>query len=547
MSTSITSRQVIKNVAATLLKMQSPGMYTPYIQSMNKAAAEVLNALDPQWKTLQKNEQFPRIYEALINKNIESFKERYPHLVEEYSHALTVPPLSQQEMDNKDFEIPLTGAAGIQGMSFLATSLLEIMHGHEHDAVSDELQQALDSLQRHVCSAIALHARMYEIKALELPSTPQIAESISRLNTNGAFIYGTQEGLNGILPALAAISDNPESAYGREIFLTIYNQIIQRGPVALPINKGETYLEAYRAAEQYSQHRLSGDVPFPTQADSDTLNAAVEYVRSRLPVVPLTDASGKPLEPHQKENVLRTFSRFANNIQINGQDRRISEAQKYINMPYAEAAKKIAERKVPNIDCLLVHQQPLPDIDDNHYRRKDYTENVSALSNLIDKSGGRIIVVAPDSGMTEDQVKQVFPYAQMSHYSLSQQDVDLLRYANIQTHTPVEMVLRQTLFNVFDAHSLTPQVPPQNVHDFAESFIHQLSGRIVGLNDDITDLLKDKIQTQAFRYGLNYLADSIKSTIPPELKSGLSVRSTDNPIPAPDTPAQPELRVARPR
>lgn len=52
MSTSITSDQLAKNVVATILSMQKPGVYGKHMQSMNKSVAAALTALVPNWKVL---------------------------------------------------------------------------------------------------------------------------------------------------------------------------------------------------------------------------------------------------------------------------------------------------------------------------------------------------------------------------------------------------------------------------------------------------------------------------------------------------------------
>lgn len=545
MSTSITSDQLAKNVAATLLSMQKPGVYGKHMQSMNKSAAAALTALVPNWKALQEQEAFSKVYEAIIEANIASFKADYPEGHKEYN--LHIPPLTENDKDYAALAYPTTGAKGIQGMSFLASALNSIRHGHHGDAVSNELRQSLSELEQQTISSLILHAKMYANNSFALPSIEQIAESITRLYAHGDFLFGMQAGAANTFRMLPAMASDPENNWGDDIFLALYKQGLGSPHMALPINKGELHPRSLSRFYKNSAYRITSDIPYPTQADADLVGAAAEYLRNRLTHVHLTDASGTPLEPNEKARAVQIFNNFANTLQKSCQYLRLESTWNYLHLPYQDAAAKIEASTQPTIDCLLVNQKEFPTVDADHHRRMDLTERVSALNNLIDKSGGRIIVVAPDSGMKEDQIRQVLPHAKISHYLLSQQDVDQLRYANIQTHTPVEMVIRQTLFNVFDAHSVTPQVPPQNVHDFAESFIHQLSGRIVGLNDNITDLLKDKIQTQAFRHGINYLAHDIKFAIPLELKSGLSVRSTDNPIPTPEAPAQPELRVARPR
>lgn len=545
MSTSLTSHQLAKNVAATLLNMQKPGVYGKHLQSMNKSAAAALTALVPHWKLLSEKDQLSKVYEAILSTNIASFKDAYPDLHSEYD--LTISPLNIDDSEIAALAYPTTGASGLQGMAFLSASLDTITHGHHGDAVSKELRDALNALGQQIISSLVLHAKMYANNSFSLPSIEQVAESITRLYAHGDFLFGMQAGAANTFRMLPAMASDPENNWGDDIFLAMYKQVLQSSQIALPINKGELYPKSQARAYKNSEYRITSDIPYPTQADADLVAAAAEYLRNRLSFIHLTDANGVPLEPYEKERAVQVYTNFANTLQKSSQYLRLEATWKYINLPYPDASAKLEASRQPTIDCLLVHQDPLPPINADHHRRMDLTERVSALTNLISNSGGRIIVVDPDSGMTDEQVKQVLPYAHVSHYPLSQQDIDQMRYANIQTHTPVEMVIRQTLYNVFDAHSVTPQVPPPNIPDFADSFINQLSGRLVGLDDHMVGLLKDKIDHQSLRHGINFLAHDLKFAIPQDLKSGLRLQNTSAAAPEVEAPASADVRMFRPR
>jgi len=398
MSVSITPVQTLKTVAASVVNLsrldpaKEPGLRNA-VRSARRMVSDILQ--NRKETTIDSpEEQAAAIYDVMRAENKAALIARHPS---PEVHGIYLDKFAPS-LDGKDFNmaidaVRLRGHEGMEGMAFLRCNMNHLRHGH-HDPVDDNnLSQNLAALDRDLGRAMALNS------AVAMPTPSKLAESITRIQAHGDYLYGMQSGASTMFEKLDSFGvDAHYEFYGADTLLRTYLEASTNpDSITVPVGGRMNGVTVYGLRE--GNYRVTNDIPYPTQEDMDTLNKAVEYTKAKLMTLPLVGPDGAALDDVDTRNVRIQFSGFASAQLHEGQSFRMSAFYQHVDKPFHEAAKLVHnDRFARNNELMMVIDGSsglLPVYHESPTDRKDVSKHVRAIENAITKTGGKAQLVSP--------------------------------------------------------------------------------------------------------------------------------------------------------
>lgn len=553
MSVSITPVQTLKTVAASVVSLsRMDTANAPGLRNAARSAKRMVEAIshnrnvDPMATA---EVQAHAVYDAMRALNFSSFIAQYPSSYEDYKDNFA-PLLDAKDFDFSRDAVPFKGAEGMDGMAFLRCSLDRVEHGLYGEVTNHNLSQNLAALGRDLGRAMAINS------SVAIPTPSELAESITRLRAHGDYLYDMQSGASEVFKKLDTfgIGVNNEF-YGDDTLLrTFLEATTNPDSMTVPVNsvpKGPSVAEL-----RQGNYRVTGDIPYPTQSDMDTLNKAVEYTKAKLMTLPLVGTNGEALSEMESRRVRTQFANFASDQLWHGQQARFKPFTSLTHHSFPEASGIVNSNKlVRNNELFMVVDASyglLPVYEESPTDRKDVSKNVRAIENAIDKTGGKAQLVRKDD---LDLIVEQGLNVQALSIFLSNDEVRELGSQRVPVMSAGQYLLNTAVHNACDTlRNDEGKIPSLVRHvndspdallgsDLAGIIVEELKKTVPGVEDGVVDSIREAVGKQYPTSSATWLRGEIERNMDTFARNALFSAGEIKPL-SPDIGEVEDLTVA---
>lgn len=513
MSVSITHPQTLKNISATLVSLISGDNDVAPSRSLQRQARSAVTKLADPTGVESPDVLAAKVYNALLSANKSALVAKYPdtETARQTSKAL-------KSLSVADNALPIASFTKDrpEALAFFLVNIGRAMHGYHEPADGSNEQNcfnALVKLNEAAVQAIVLS----NSPSQEIPTVPELAESMTRLYAGGDYLYGMQSGATMMMRRLTAISNQIAEYDGDDTLLTLYAQGRQKTHFTLPF--GETVWDKTSVRSQrIGDYRVSGDIPYPVQADVDRINIALEFIRNRLQIVPLLDADMNALDQDQQQHVKSVFERFSLAHQVETQTLRVEPYLNKTDLPFKEAQQKVLSEQTENIPYYVVALNDMPSVPDNVGGHPQTPQRIRQLQEMT-KAGAMVLDPTTDDLAV---VKSVYPEANVLTFNVSKEDSKFIKssYGGVSLSTAAMFVLHATIDKAYNALGLPDQDSVLSPQQIANQVNKSLQAVLPGFGDDSLPAVSESISN--VYQTAKYTSLVLERNVPEHLKKMLN-------------------------
>lgn len=535
MSVSITHKQVFLDVAATMAFLaQSESMSGP-ARSLRLLAIELADSLNIK---LQQDIDVvgAEFYNVFLQANAKSLEARYPDNPE--NARQTAQPESR--IDVMALRLPLQSMPRSSVLSdalcALHAKVERLRHGL-HDETDHPEISTLDAALGRFSAATTQSLVWANKPSGTMPSINQLAESLTRLQANGDYLYGEQSALSSLARQLQAMSNQLPEYGGLDTLLTLYKQAYEQGSFNLPFGEKEWDL-AHVRDHRLGNYSVSGDIPYAVQADADRVNIALIHINNDLHLKPLLDTEFNKLSDEQQHKVKLTFSRFAHNHLTKSQELRFEPYYNYAHLSFDEAQKAIAQAAAPSFEYWVVSRGE-PKAIPSEETVGGHPQDPVRIRQLRALCADGSAIVRKDTG-DWDAIQQMIPDAKAVTFGVNKEENRAItRGYALTVQTAAEFALRSAITQVYRDMGLPDRESIFSVEQVARQVNNILKKTLPGFGDDslaalikgISDVSRDP--ATALRAINDHLPEHLSSMLK---TPGVPTLATPKPQSAPVSP-----------
>jgi hypothetical protein len=509
MSTSVTHPQTLKTVAATIAAIASG--QTPHSaisQALQPHAQKMvtdIGAVTGQKSDVQ--DVAFSVYEALRAMNHTSLFANYPKLDSmrhDDSHNLTAQDFN---VDNLSDNVVLSPEhSKVDSMIFLRSCLDQIDQGHYEVITNYNLSANLKRMDSAIGQAMTLSTRNPP-----LPST--VAESLTRMQTNGDYIHDLQNGSRSSFEQLTLIADDSNQVSGADVFMKMYVQANSEAEtIALPLN-GQLQGPSVRSLRT-GEYNLSGDIPYPTQEDADTINRAIDVVRNAISSAKLVDSQGADLFPYQSDHARSVYNHFADNHQRSSNQLSGKEFHGLTHLPFTMALKSVAVRHVQRHEYTLLLDGSIPNIASESKPNHSIPERVRHIQAMQSETKGKLMILKGNDEFEIANLQQRFPNTHAIPVLLSDKDVESLP----RTVSPAQFLLHNL---VHQLHENQENGALFSLPALEKALLEHLPSLLPGVDETIKSSVIDALSQSEPYWNASFIATRIEDNLPHTAKVAL--------------------------
>jgi hypothetical protein len=351
------------------------------------------------------------------------------------------------------------------------------------------------------------------LSTLNPPAPSTVAESLTRMQTNGDYIHNMQNGSKSSFEQLTLIADGSHYVSGAEVFMKMYVQAnSETESIELPINgqlQGPS-VQSLRTGE----YNLTGKTPYSTQEDADTINRAIEVLRNAMSSVKLVDSQGAELSPKKSDHARSVYNDFADNHQLSSNRLSGKEFHELTHFPFTMALKSVAARHVQRHEYTLLLDGSIPNIASESKPNHSIPERVRHIQAMQSETKGKLMILKGNDEFEIANLQQRFPNTHAIPVLLSDKDVESLP----RTVSPAQFLLHNL---VHQLHENQENGALFSLPAFEKALLEHLPSLLPGVDETIKSSVIDALSQSEPYWNASFIATRIEDNLPHTAKVAL--------------------------
>jgi hypothetical protein len=546
MSTSITSPQTLKNVAATLVTVSS---YTAEKNNrpMQKPISKVVNTLVDNAHSMTNEEAVAALYDVLLQANQESLKANYPeHDDMRHSEKHNIEP---SESELRASVLPVYGKDDTDALAMLVASIDTVQHGlygSDTQMIHDELEKARNAALEGMVLSTSLKHRMLEGR--DMPTPSDVAESLTRLYAHGDSLYQQEAGASNTFETLKGINVYDMNNWGNDIFIKMYHQAMNSQPLIAPLEQTTLPGPTVRDLRQ-GNYAITSDIPMASLSDADTVNEAILFMKNRSQFAPVFAQDGRPATAGEKASVAAAFARLSSYHIGATQSLRIEPFRNKIDMTFDEARKLIEDENKPQYTYVAVMLGDLPELNGKeNVATPDTPRRISELKSYINESKGRMMLLGKNNKDDIAVIRRVHPNATTLPVVLSKNDEKHLSRERINTVSASQFLLHNATLSAYDKLELPRHDMSFDKQTLVKQIVKECERVLPGVGEEMRESIGKAVDDNEIYYHPSMVITDIERNLPPEQRKALQQKGEPVPLTAPPErqPEDNELPLSKP-
>jgi hypothetical protein len=438
MSTSQKHSQVIANVAGLLSSLSRLDDDASPAAKPAKALAERL--IGP-FDALSQNEMNDRLASKLLTMNEESLKANYPDYNFEREDGAITP--------RGDDIMPVDT---VDGLIFARIQLSNFEHGLYEDNYYN-YEKELEALNNGLILDIGAKTTANKLDMHpKNEAIAKIAESMTRLNTHGDYLYDMTNGGHNTIAQLALLTNNPDHNYGDDVYAMLLQQLYDNKDNTLTIPKGVGGGNA-RSFRQLrtDSYSITSDVPSPSQQDADIVNAAALAILKYTKSATLVDIPGEPLDDFERNIALDRITSYVTMQIQNSNALRFLPYMRSEGKTFKQAQDKARAFQTPSNTFTFAINGDFPAESMPEKRNFSLSETVEMVNQMAKDSGGRMVRIDTPESLAALQKR--YPDLSVREFTFSDAELQALHNYDVikRPLSAAKFTLGETIHDTFES------------------------------------------------------------------------------------------------
>lgn len=513
MSVSITHEETLISVAATLVALSSTKPDDCPSPLLQWAAKKAVSEMIPNTTDIPLDVQAAHIFNIFVQENQKALKARYPDDFGEPGFTNEIINLSSIDISSNALPVHSKNDKNMDGYTALWAHLYSLSHGHHEWIGEHSLSSNLSNL-----SGAAIKSMVEMVKPKDSISVADLAESLTRLAAGGDYLFVEQNALLSRVKQLQIISPNQDEFDGSNTLLTLYTHAMYKEAITLPFGEQKWEMESVRMHRK-GDYRVSGDIPYPMQADADLVNAAISVIETSLREKPLLDTDGHPLSLEEKNKTLSVVRKFAKHYQEASQSLRLQPHVETAHLPFTEAMKLIEEANRPSIEYLIVSTDDIPLPLTQVSGHPEIPERVRQLDYITGDRGA----VLKNGSVDLKAILSKMPDVKSRPFFVSPNDDVMLRKGyEVRVESAAVFILRSTTLNVYASLGLPDFDSNLSKEQVAQQLNKAYSEILPGFGDESLKAISSSLEMFSLGQNPSYVLSNIVRALPDPIKEMIS-------------------------